>query len=205
MPTRSNIPTPERALRLARRLGVVRSKDLVREGVTRTALQRLVKCGKLERARRGLYVLAGADLGERRTLAEASRRVPHGVVCLLSALQFHGFTTQTAREVWMAIGPKVWRPKNADLPLRFVYMSGLSFETGIQTHKVYGVPVRVYSPAKTIVDCFKYRNKVGLDVAMEALRDAWRHRRCTINELWKWAKVCRVANVMRPYMEMLVA
>ncbi len=136
MPARSKAPTSERALRLARRLGVVRSKDLVREGVTRTALQRLVKGGKLERVRRGLYVVAGADLGERRTLAEASRRVPHGVVCLLSALQFHGFTTQVAREVWMAIGPKVWKPRNADLPLRLVHMSGLSFDTGIQSHKV---------------------------------------------------------------------
>lgn len=205
MPTKSNAPTPERALRLARRLGVVRSKDLVREGVTRTALQRLVKGGKLERTRRGLYVLAGADLGERRTLAEASRRVPHGVVCLLSALQFHGFTTQTARDVWMAIGPKVWKPKNADLPLRFVYMSGPSFETGIQTHKVHGVPVRVYSPAKTVVDCFKFRNKFGLDVAMEALREGWRSRLFTMDELSGIAKACRMARVMRPYLEALVA
>ena len=205
MPTKNTALAPERALRLARRLGVVRSKDLVLEGITRTALQRLVNSGKLKRVGRGLYVLAGADLGEKQTVIEASRRVPEGVVCLLSALQFHDFTTQTTRDIWMALPAKAWRPRNAGLPLRFVFLSGPALEAGIQEHTIHGVAVRVYSPAKTVADCFKFRSKVGLDVALEALREGWRMRRFRMDELTEAAKACRVWRVMGPYMEALVA
>lgn len=161
MPSKRTATTPERALRLARRVGVVRPKDLAREGFTRITLQRLVKSGALERRGRGLYTIAGVDLGERQTVAEASRRVPDGIVCLLSALQFHNFTTQVARDVWMALDPKAWRPRNPGLPVRFVYLSGPALHTGVQTRMIHGVPVRVYSPAKTVADCFKFRNKIG--------------------------------------------
>jgi len=125
------------------------------------------------------------------------------VVCLLSALQFHGLTTQMPADLWLAIGEKAWRPKLEYPPLRVVYFSGKALTEGVETHRIQNVPVRVYSAAKTIADCFKYRNKVGLDVAMEALRDGWRQRKATADDLWQFAKVCRVANVMRPYLDSL--
>ena len=192
-------------LRLVRRYGVIRPRDLAEHGIPRTALQRLVESGAIERRGRGLYIATGADLGEKQTVIEASRRVPGGIVCLLSALQFHDFTTQTTREVWMALPAKAWRPRNPGLPLRFVYLSGPALESGIQERKIHGVAVRVYSPAKTVADCFKFRNKVGMDVAMEALREGWRARRFQMDELTAAAKACRVWRIMRPYMELLVA
>jgi predicted transcriptional regulator of viral defense system len=121
----------------------------------------------------------------------------------LSALRFHELTTQAPFEVWLAIDEKARLPKVDYPPIRIVRFSGKSLEFGIQEHRIEGVAVRVYSPAKTIADCFKYRNKIGLDVALEALRDCWQERRATTDELWAAAKVCRVANVMRPYMESL--
>ena len=159
----------------------------------------------MERRGRGLYVVAGKDLGEKQTVIEASRRVPGGIVCLLSALQFHDFTTQTTGDVWMALPAKAWRPRNSGLPLRFVFLSGPALGFGIQEQKIHGVTVRVYSPAKTVADCFKFRNKLGLDIALEALREGWRMRRFQMDELTAAAKACRVWRVMRPYMELLVA
>jgi predicted transcriptional regulator of viral defense system len=205
MPTKRLATNASQILRLARRHGVIRPRDLAEHGIPRTALQRLVESGAIERRGRGLYIAAGADLGEKQTVIEASRRVPEGIVCLLSALQFHDFTTQTTREVWMALPAKAWRPRNPGLPLRFVYLSGPALESGIQERKIHGATIRVYSPAKTVADCFKFRNKVGLDVAMEALREGWRARRFQMDELTAAAKACRVWRIMRPYMELLVA
>jgi predicted transcriptional regulator of viral defense system len=130
--------------------------------------------------------------------------VPHGTVCLLSALRFHELTTQAPFEVWLAINGKARTPQEDILPLRIVYMSGQALSAGVEEHQIEGVPVRVYNPAKTVADCFKYRNKIGLDVALEALRDCWRKRRSTADELWHYAKICRVSNVMRPYLASLV-
>jgi predicted transcriptional regulator of viral defense system len=127
--------------------------------------------------------------------------VPSGVVCLLSALRLHGLTTQAPFEVWMALDTKAWLPKVDHPPLRFVRFSGAALREGVQRKKIEGVEVRFYSPAKTVADCFKYRNKIGLDVALEALRECRRQKRATADELWHFARVCRVANVMRPYME----
>jgi predicted transcriptional regulator of viral defense system len=135
------------------------------------------------------------------SLAEACKRIPHGVVCLLSALQFHKLTTQAPFEVWLAIGEKARLPKMDYPPLRVVRFSGPALEDAITEQRVEGVIVNVYTPAKTVADCFKYRNKIGLDVALEALRDCWTQRRATMDELWRAAKICRVANVMRPYLE----
>jgi predicted transcriptional regulator of viral defense system len=205
MPAKRLATNASQILRLARRHGVIRPRDLAEHGIPRTALQRLVESGAIERRGRGLYIAAGADLGEKQTVIEASRRVPGGIVCLLSALQFHDFTTQTAREVWMALPAKAWRPRNPGLPLRFVFLSGPALESGIQEKSIHGVTVRVYSPAKTVADCFKFRNKVGMDVAMEALREGWRARRFQMHELTAAAKACRVWRIMRPYMELLVA
>jgi predicted transcriptional regulator of viral defense system len=124
-------------------------------------------------------------------------------VCLLSALRFHGLTTQAPFEVWLALDRKARAPRGGSPSLRIVRMSGRALTTGVAEHRVEGVPVRVFNPAKTVADCFKYRNKIGLDVALEALRDAWRQRRVTMDELWRYAQVCRVSTVMRPYLESL--
>ncbi len=193
-----------KALRLVRARGILRARDLDKQGISRWCLQTLMKKGEVLRLARGLYAPAGGDLTEWHSLAEACRRVPAGVVCLISALQFHGLTTQLPHEVWVALGPSTWRPVGHGLPLRFVRFSGKALTEGVERHKIEGVPVRVTNPAKTVADCFKYRNKVGLDVAMEALRDAWRHKKATMDELWHYATVCRVYRVMRPYMESLV-
>jgi predicted transcriptional regulator of viral defense system len=190
-----------RILEMVEQAGVLRPRDLDAHGIPRIYLSRLCERGILQRVGRGLYVLSNADVSEHHTLAEAGKRVPHGVVCLLSALRFHGLTTQAPFEVWLAIGSKVWRPQ-VDYPrLRFVRFSARALEAGVEEHSIEGVIVRVYNPAKTVADCFKYRNKIGLDVALEALRDCRRQRICTNDKLWHYAKICRVANIMRPYME----
>lgn len=188
-------------LKLAKRAGVLRPRDLDAAHIPRTYLGRMLTSGLLERVGRGLYVPAGSGFGEHRTLVEASKRVPKGVVCLLSALRFHNLTTQAPREVWLAIGEKAWRPRLTSPPLRIVRFSDRALRAGVEVRKIGGVAVRVYSPAKTVAYCFKYRNKIGLDVALEALRECWRARRCTMDALWRYAKVCRVQNVMRPYLE----
>jgi len=188
-------------LELVRRAGVLRPRDLDAHGIAREHLARLHRAGLVDRVGRGLYVAAGADVGEHQSLAEVGKRVPGGVVCLLSALQFHGLTTQAPFEVWVAIDVKARRPKQDGAPIRVVRFSGAALHAGVEEHTVEGVTVRVYSPAKTVADCFKYRNKIGLDVALEALRDCRRQRECTNDELWRYAKVCRVANVIRPYLE----
>jgi predicted transcriptional regulator of viral defense system len=193
-----------KVLDLAKERGVLRPRDLARVDLPADYLWRLYRKEKLERVGRGLYALPGADLTEHHTLAEAALRVPHGVICLLSALRFHDLTTQAPHEVWMAIDVKARRPKEEIIPLRIVRFSGEALMAGVEGHEVEGVGVKVYSPAKTVADCFKYRNKIGLDVAMEALRDCWRKRLATADELWRYAEVCRVARVMRPYLESLV-
>jgi len=164
-------------------------------------LQRLCEQGLLRRVGRGLYLSADAELTEHHTLAEACKRAPPGVICLLSALRFHELTTQAPFEIWMAIDKKAWRPR-ADWPvMRFVRFSGAALTEGIEEHRIEGVTVKVYAPAKTVADCFKYRNKIGLDVALEALRDCLRQRKCSNDDLWRYAKICRVGNVMKPYVE----
>lgn len=196
--------TTEQVLELVRRAGILRVRDLTARGIHPEYLRRLHKKGLLVRTGRGLYMLADADPTENRTLAEVCKRVPGGVVCLLSALQFHGLTTQIPHEVWLAIDRKAWRPNEPRLPMRIIRYSGPALETGIEEHRIENVPVKIYNPAKTVADCFKYRNKIGLDVALEALRDCRRQRKCTNDELWHYAKICRVANVMKPYLEAVV-
>jgi predicted transcriptional regulator of viral defense system len=185
---------------LVRQSGIVRPQDLSGGRIPRTYLRRLVERGVLERTARGLYRLADQEVSENHSVAEASKRVPHGVVCLLSALRFHGLTTQAPFEVWMAIDVKARAPTAGHPPLRIVRMSGAARTAGIEERRVEGVPVRVYSAAKTVADCFKFRNKIGLDVALEALRD-YRRVRGSVDDLWSFARTCRVANVIRPYLE----
>ncbi len=194
----------QQVLELISNLGVLRPRDLEPYGIHREYLRRLERQGAIVRSGRGLYTLAKADLSEHHSIVEASKRVPKSVVCLLSALRFHNITTQAPFEVWLAIDRKAWPPKETTLPLRIVYMSGLAFQSGIDNHNIAGVPVQVYNPAKTVADCFKYRHKIGLDVALEALRESWRERVATIDEIWHYAKICRVSNVIRPYLDSLV-
>jgi predicted transcriptional regulator of viral defense system len=164
------------------------------------ALTRLCRSGRLQRVGRGLYVLPDADLTENHALAQACKRVPHGVICLLTALRFHGLTTQSPSEVWIAIDVKARKPRLDATPLRVVRFSGRSLTYGVEEHEVEGVTVRVTSPAKTVADCFKFRNKIGVDVAVEALKD-YRRVRGSADDLWRAAQACRVTNVMRPYLE----
>ncbi len=194
----------DKILELVRKVGVLRPRDLDPYGIPRTYLSRLCTSGKLQRIGRGLYILPGTNATEHHSLAEACKRVPKGVVCLLSALRFHELTTQAPFEIWLAIGEKAWRPRLEYPPLRIVRFSPTTLSAGVEEHQVEGVSVHVYSPAKTVADCFKYRNKIGLDVAIEALRECWRSRRATMDDLWHFAGICRVRNVMRPYLESIV-
>ena len=192
-----------RLLDLVRRAGLVRSRDLDEIGVPRAYLQRLVDRGDLVQHARGIYGTAGSSITEHHSIAEICARISDGVICLLSALSLHGITTQIPHEVWVAIERGTWTPISSGTRLRVFHFSGESMTAGIETHSIEGVRVQVYSVSKTIADCFKFRNKVGLDVAIEALKEGWRARRFTMDELWSHAKVCRVSNVMRPYLEML--
>ena len=182
---------------------VKRTRELEAAGFSRVQLQAAVKAGRVARVGRGLYRLPDSEVSEHHSLALAAKRAPQGVVCLLSALRFHGLTTQSPHEIWLALPKHSWQPQADGLPLRFCWFSGEALSEGIKTHLIEGVPVRVYSPAKTVADCFKYRGKIGLDVALEALRETWRERRCTMDELMRYARICRVANVIRPYLEAL--
>ncbi len=193
----------DKILELVGKMGVLRPRDLDPYHIPRTYLSRLCAAGKLRRIGRGLYILPDSKVTEHHALAEVCKRVPEGVICLLSALRFHELTTQAPFEVWLAIGEKAWRPRLEYPPLRIVRYSMASLHAGVEVHQVQGVAVKVFSPAKTVADCFKFRNKIGLDVAMEALRACWRSRRCTMDELWQFAEICRVRNVMRPYLESL--
>ena len=191
----------QQVLKLVRQKGVLRPKDLAEHGIDSRYLWILMQEGSLQRSGRGLYVSADRQVSEHHTLAEVARRVPSGIVCLLSALRYHDLTTQAPFEVWMALGAKAWQPRVDYPPLRIVRFSGESLEYGVEEHSVDRVAVRIYSPAKTIADCFKFRNKIGLDVALEALRDAWSKRVVTMDDLWRAAAATRMKNVMRPYLE----
>jgi predicted transcriptional regulator of viral defense system len=189
---------------MARKRGLLRPRDLDAHEIPREYLTRLVQRGQLERVARGLYRLPDGEFSEHHTLAQVAKRVPNAVICLLSALRFHNLTTQAPGQVWIALDPKARRPTAPDLPMRVVRFSGPALEQGNEIHLLEGVPVRVTTPVKTVADCFKYRNKIGLDVALEALRQGWRERRFSMDELWQMARVCRVTNVMRPYLEAII-
>ena len=194
----------EQILELLGSKGIVKARELREQGIHQEYLRQLENQGKILRAGRGIYTLPDQDLTENQSLVEATARVPHGVICLLSALRFHSLTTQAPFEVWLAIDNKARPPKENIIPLRIVYMSGMAFNLGIEEHLIASQAVRVYNIPKTVADCFKYRNKIGLDVALEALRESWNSRRVDMDLLWHYAQICRVANVMRPYLESLV-
>ena len=190
-------------LDLAAERSLIRPRDLTERGLPTVALTRLVRQGRLQRVGRGLYALPDRPVSEHNTLAEVARKHPQAIVCLLSALRFHDLTTQSPFEVWLAIPNKARAPKMDYPPLRIVRFSGEALNVGVEDHVIDGVPVRVTSVARTVADCFKFRNKIGLDVALEALQEAWRAKRVSMDELWHYATLCRVTNVVRPYMESL--
>lgn len=191
----------EKVLKLAKTLGFLRVKDVLSHGIHPEHLRRLSAKGQLLRTGRGVYRLAGGHTSENVTLAAVAKRIPKGIICLLSALRFHNIGTQNPPEVWIALERGTASPREKDLPFRIMVFSKASFSIGTETHKLEGVTVRITNPAKTVTDCFKYRNKIGLDVALEALKESIRKRECTPADLWEYAKVCRVSNVMRPYLE----
>lgn len=192
-----------RVLQVARKVGVLRPRDLAPYGIPRQYLVLAMNERKVKRVGRGLYVASDAKITGAHSLAQASKRIPRGVVCLLSALRFHDLTTQAPFEVWMAISTKARMPKMDYPKLRVVRFSGKMLTYGVASHVVEGVPVGVFTPAKSVTDCFRYRNKIGSDVALEALRECYRRRKATLDQIWEAAKVCHVANVMKPYIESL--
>ncbi|MFZ1624501.1 MAG: type IV toxin-antitoxin system AbiEi family antitoxin domain-containing protein [Gammaproteobacteria bacterium] len=192
-------------LRLARKHRLLRARDVAQAGLPTVTLTRLVSAGKLERVGRGVYSLPNQAISENRSLAEVAIRVPRGVICLVSALRVHDIGTQAPHEVWLAIPHHMPSPRISQPALRVIRMSGPSLTKGVDRLKVDGVEVPVFNAAKTIADCFKFRNKIGLDVALEALREGWNKRKVTMDELWRYATVNRVANVMRPYLESIAA
>jgi predicted transcriptional regulator of viral defense system len=191
----------QKIIRYVGKHGIVRSRDIEAIGLPREYLVRLHRKGKLNRPSRGIYTLPDANVTERHSYAEVAKRVPEGAICLLSALAFHEMTTQSSASVWIALRKGARTPALVSPSLRIVRLSGASLIRGIEDHTIEGVPVRVYSAAKTVADCFKFRNKIGLDVAIEALKDCLRQKKASVNEIYRYAKVCRVSNVIRPYME----
>jgi predicted transcriptional regulator of viral defense system len=192
-------------LRIAEKRPLLRARDLAALGIPTIALSRLVAAGQLERVARGIYSLPGQTVSEHRSLAEVAIRVPRGIICLLSALRVHEIGTQSPFEVWLAIPPRMVSPRLDQPSIRVIRMSGPSLTEGVESLTIDGVAVPVFSLAKTVADCFKYRNKIGLDVALEALRESWGQSRVTMDDLWYYARINRVAKVMRPYVEALTA
>ena len=194
----------QKIVELAKKNGLLRPRDVEAVGIQREYLLRLYRDGTLIRVGRGLYALPDAQTSEFLSLAEVSKRVPDAVICLISALEFHQLTTQIAHRVWIAIENKKWGPTFDYPPLEIIRLSAPVLSFGAEVHEVDYTKVRIYNPAKTVADCFKFRNRIGLDVAIEALRETWRSGKATMDELWEAAKVCRVTNVMRPYLETVI-
>lgn len=188
-----------RVLRIARKKRLFRLSEAVAAGVHPEYVRRLTRQGALTRVGRGLYTLATIEATEHHTLAEISKRVPKAIFCLLTALRFHGLGTQNPREVWLAVDRRAGIPRVDFTPIRAMRISGPALTSGIEEHTVDGVRVRVTSPARTVVDCFKFRNKIGVDVAIEALRDYRRLRKGTVDEVWRQADRLRMSRVIRPY------
>jgi len=184
---------------------LTRTRELERQGYSRPSIRKLAERGVLEPISRGLYRVAERAPDEHFTMLAVIARVPRAIVCLLSALRFHDIGTQSPHEVWIAIDRKARKPRLTGLPVKVVRFSGDALRAGVEDRMIGERKVRITSPARTVADCFKYRNKTGLDVALEALRETWRGKRATADELWRYAKLCRVANVMRPYLEALTA
>jgi predicted transcriptional regulator of viral defense system len=195
----------EKVLRLATAQAAISARDVRAIGASPRLLTRMTARGRLRRVGRGLYAGIDAPPSAHQSVIEVAKRAPKAVVCLLSALEVHTIGTQAPFEVWIALPAGTHAPRICYPALRIVRLSGDAFSQGIESVELDGTQVRVYSLAKTIADCFKLRSKVGLDVALEALREAWQQRKVTMDDLWRYAKINRMTNVMRPYLEALTA
>ena len=194
----------ELVLSMAQQRGVLRARDLQAAGVHRVLLTRLTINGQLEKIGRGLYRLPEASRSEHEGMTIVANRSSQAVFCLLTALQFHGLTTQLSRQIWIAMPQDSHTPKIDYPPVRMAQFTGKAYSEGIESFKQDNIRLNVYCIAKTIADCFKHRNKIGLDIALEALKEAWQQKRISMDELWHYAKICRVSNVMRPYLDATV-
>jgi predicted transcriptional regulator of viral defense system len=188
----------------ARRLGLFRARDFAASGYSREYLRRLAGSGQVQQLGRGLYASVDFDADQNFSLVQAAKLVPRGVVCLVSALSFHQIGTQAPHQVWLALPRGTKFPRVGSLPFRFCKFSPPAHEFGVEEHRLSGGSVRIYTPAKSVADCFKFRNRIGSDVAIEALRDGWAKKRFTMDKLLEAAEVCRVARILRPYLEMLI-
>jgi predicted transcriptional regulator of viral defense system len=194
----------EQLIALAKAQGLLRARDLERAGIPRVYLYRLCQQGLFQPRGNGLYALAEADFSEHIALAEVAKRVPQAVICLISALSFHRLTTQPPHQVWIAVAKGSWTPEIGYPPLNMTYVSDPAFHYGIEEYSIDLVNVRIYSPAKTVADCFKFRNKIGRDVAIAALKEIHRARLATVDEILAAATVCRVARIIEPYLVAIV-
>lgn len=194
-----------RLLDLAGQRGLLRTREAAEAGIPTVYLTRLVRKGRLERIDRGLYALPDRDMNEHASLVEVAKKVPHGVICLLSALNCYGLGTQIPHAVWLALPAHSSEPRVGTVALELVRMSDASFRAGVQSIQIDGVDVRIFDPSKTVADLFKFRSRVGLDVALEALREYWRSDHRDADALYRYAEIDRVRRVLRPYVEMLAA
>ena len=188
--------TPPKAL--------ARVADLAAQGYTRFQIPGLLRRGELARMSRGLYYWTNAPLSAHSTIASVGKLVPNGIICLLTALRFHEIGTQNPGSVWVAIPSNYRAPKLSDISISAVHFGGIFRKIGVRKIEIDSASIKITTPARTVVDCFRFRNKIGLDVAIEALRDCLTKKKCSVDEIWKYAAICRVANVIRPYMEAIV-
>jgi predicted transcriptional regulator of viral defense system len=195
----------ELAQSLLRERGILRLVELRKAGVTAATMSRMERAGEVIRLSRGVYQLPDAELDPNHSLAEAAKQVPKGVICLVSALAFHGLTDQLPSKVWMAIGTKDWAPQRDGTPVRIVRFTDGLMKEGFETHVIEGVEVKVFGVARTVADCFRHRSKVGLPVAIEGLQEALRQRKATPAEIARQADKRGVLTVIRPYLEALTA
>jgi predicted transcriptional regulator of viral defense system len=190
-----------RVLAIARQQRIIRPRDVEAIGVPREYLLRLMRQGVIRRTARGVYEVSDAKPTEHHSLAVVAKEIPKGVVCLLSALRFHELTTQQPSEVWLGVHIRSRSPRMSTTKHRLVRYSEKTLKAGVEVHQLEGVPVRIFTAAKTVADCFKYRSKIGLDVAIEALKDTLKRRKATVDEIERYAKICRVSRIIRPYLE----
>jgi len=190
----------QRVLDLLTQKGILRPSDLGAIGAPRVVLTRMTAAAQIEKIGRGLYRLPSQG-SEQESLVAIATKVPQAVFCLLTALQFHELTTQLPRQIWIAMPRGSHTPKIDYPPVKMVQFAGAAYSEGIEVVERDQVKLRVYCVAKTVADCFKHRSKIGLDVALEALKDARAQKKASADDLWRYAKTCRVANVMRPYLE----
>ena len=195
----------DQAVELLRSQGMMRLSEFKVNGITAATIGRMVRGGDIIRLARGLYQLPDAPLDANHSLAEATKRVPKGVVCLVSALAYHDLTDQLPRAVWMAIGTRDWMPKEGRPAMRIVRFTDALLTDDVITVHIENVPVKVFGVAKTIADCFRHRRKIGQTVALEGLQKALRQRKASPAEIARHAERGGVATVVRPYLEALTA